>query len=70
MLYLAGLSESELEASIHGGHASSLTRRAVGPAVACPPIDIRLVDIYLRRLGLLPHTAYRKKPARGEGATP
>ena len=70
MLYLAGLSKAETEASIHGGHASTLTRRALGNAVVCPAIDVRLIDVYVRRLGLLARSAYRKKSVRPEGATP
>ena len=57
LLYLAGMSKGEAEASIHGGYASHVTQAWLGREIVCPPVDARLVATYLARLaeeGLFP----------------
>jgi myxalamid-type nonribosomal peptide synthetase MxaA len=48
--YLAGLSQTELEASIRGGYESKAVATALGPAFDWPRLDAKLVATYLGAL--------------------
>ena len=50
LLYLAGMSKEELEASMHGGPVGDRTRALLGTTVVCPPVDAALVETYLAKL--------------------
>ncbi len=83
LLYLAGMTRSEAETSIHGGHASNCTRAVLGDDLVCPLVDERLLAIYLGRLvneGRFPGAVTRarsqlpprlsRRPSLGAGPLP